>query len=59
MTQSTQDQIKGKLHELKGSVKEMAGQIANNPGLTAEGRDEHLAGTVQKKIGQIKQVFEK
>jgi uncharacterized protein YjbJ (UPF0337 family) len=59
MTQSTQDQIKGKLHELKGSVKEIAGQITNDPDLTAEGQNEHLAGTIQKKIGQIKQVFEK
>jgi uncharacterized protein YjbJ (UPF0337 family) len=59
MTQSTQDQIKGKLHELKGSVKEAAGQVTDNPDLTAEGQDEHLAGTIRKKIGQIKQIFEK
>ena len=59
MTQSIGDQIIGKLHELKGSVKEAAGQVTNNPELTAEGQDEHLAGTIQKKIGQIKQVFEK
>jgi uncharacterized protein YjbJ (UPF0337 family) len=59
MTQSTDDQIKGKLHELKGSVKEAVGHVAGNPGLTAEGQDEQLAGTIQKKIGQIKQVFEK
>jgi uncharacterized protein YjbJ (UPF0337 family) len=59
MTQSTQDQIEGKLHELKGQVKETAGQVTGKPELTAEGQDEHLAGTIQKKIGQIKQVFEK
>ncbi len=59
MTQSTDDQIKGKLHEVKGSVKETVGQVTGNPDLTAEGQDEHLAGTIQKKIGQIKQVFEK
>lgn len=59
MTQSTEDQIKGKLHELKGKVKEKVGQLSNNPDLTAEGQDEHLAGKIQKKVGQIKQVFEK
>ena len=59
MTQSTQDRIKGKLHELKGNVKETAGQATNNPDLTAEGRGEHLAGTIQKKIGRIEEVFEK
>jgi uncharacterized protein YjbJ (UPF0337 family) len=59
MTQSTQDQAAGKLHELKGTVKEAAGRVANDPDLAAEGQTEKLAGTIQKKIGQIKQVFEK
>jgi uncharacterized protein YjbJ (UPF0337 family) len=59
MTQSSEDQIKGKLHELKGKVKETVGQATNNPNLTAEGQGEHLAGTIRKKIGQIKQVFGK
>ncbi len=59
MTQSTKDQIAGKLHELKGSIKEAAGQVTDNPNLTAEGQGEQLAGTIQKKIGQVKQVFEK
>jgi uncharacterized protein YjbJ (UPF0337 family) len=59
MTQSAEDRIKGKLHELKGKVKETVGQATNNPDLTAHGQNEHLAGTIRKKIGQIKQVFEK
>jgi uncharacterized protein YjbJ (UPF0337 family) len=59
MKQSTQDQIAGKVHEVKGTVKEKAGQIANNPDLTAAGRDEQLAGTIRKKVGQIEKVFEK
>jgi uncharacterized protein YjbJ (UPF0337 family) len=59
MKQSTQDQITGKLHELKGDVKEKVGQVTNDPDLTAEGQNENLSGKIQKKIGQIKQVFEK
>ena len=59
MTSSTTDQIKGKLHELKGGAKEKAGQITNDPNLTAEGQDEKLDGKIQKKVGQIKKVFEK
>jgi hypothetical protein len=31
MKPSTNDQIKGKLHELKGKTKEKAGQLTNNP----------------------------
>jgi uncharacterized protein YjbJ (UPF0337 family) len=57
--QSTKDQIKGSLHEAKGTVKEQAGQVINNPNLTAEGRDENLVGKVQKKVGRVEEVFEK
>jgi len=49
----------GKVHELKGKVKEKAGQFANNPNLVAEGTDEKTGGKIQKKIGQIERVFEK
>jgi uncharacterized protein YjbJ (UPF0337 family) len=59
MKQSTQDAIAGKLHEVKGNVKEKAGQIVNNLGLTTEGQVEQVAGKVQKKVGQIEKVFEK
>jgi uncharacterized protein YjbJ (UPF0337 family) len=59
MKPSTTDQIQGTLHELKGKAKEKAGQVTNNPNLTAEGQNEKLAGKVQKKVGQIEKVFEK
>jgi uncharacterized protein YjbJ (UPF0337 family) len=58
MKPSTKDQIAGKLHEVKGDVKEKAGQVTNNPNLAAEGQDEKLGGKIQKKIGQIEKVFE-
>jgi uncharacterized protein YjbJ (UPF0337 family) len=59
MKPSTTDQIQGKLHEVKGKVKETAGRLANDPSLAAEGQNEQLAGTIQKKIGQVEAVFEK
>jgi uncharacterized protein YjbJ (UPF0337 family) len=59
MKSSTKDQVKGKLHEIKGKVKEAAGHVTNNPDLTNEGQAEELAGKVQKKVGQVKKVFEK
>jgi uncharacterized protein YjbJ (UPF0337 family) len=58
MKPSTKDQIAGKLHEVKGDVKEKAGQVTNNPNLAAEGQDEKIGGKIQKKIGQIEKVFE-
>ncbi len=57
--ESTKDQVKGTLHDLKGQVKEKVGKLTDNPKLTAEGQDEKLAGKVQKKVGQIEKVLEK
>jgi uncharacterized protein YjbJ (UPF0337 family) len=59
MKTSTIDRIKGKFHEVKGKVKETAGQVTQNDDLESEGHSENLAGKIQKKIGQIKNVFEK
>jgi len=59
MKSSTKDQIQGKLHEMKGKVKQKAGQVTNNPRLAAEGQDEKIAGKIQKKAGQIEKVLEK
>ena len=59
MKQSTKNEIKGSLHEAKGIVKEKAGRIINNPDLATEGESEKLAGKVQKKVGQVEEVFEK
>jgi uncharacterized protein YjbJ (UPF0337 family) len=59
MSTSTKDEIKGTFHEVKGDTEEKVGQITNDPDLEAEGKAEHRAGKVEKKIGQIKKVFEK
>lgn len=59
MKPSTKDQVEGALHELKGAGKEKAGRIANDPDLASEGQVEKIAGSVQKKVGQIEKVFEK
>ena len=59
MKQSTKDQVVGKLHEVKGNVKEKVGQVTNDPGLEAEGQVENIGGKVQKKIGQAEKVLGK
>jgi len=59
MKPSTTDQVKGKFHEVKGAVKQKAGQVTNNPDLEAEGQAEKLTGKVQKKIGQVEKILEK
>ncbi len=59
MKPSTTDQVNGKLHEVKGVIKEKAGQSVNDPDLETEGQAEKLTGKVQNKVGQIETVFEK
>lgn len=56
MNSSTKDQVEGKFHELKGTVKELAGKLSDNPTLQGEGAGEKIAGKIQSKMGQIKQV---
>jgi uncharacterized protein YjbJ (UPF0337 family) len=57
MKSSMKDKVKGTFHEAKGKVKEMAGQITDNPKLEAKGKAENIGGKVQKKIGQVKKVL--
>jgi len=59
MKSSTKDNAEGKMHQVKGAIKEIAGKIVGNRDLEAEGKDENLNGKVQEKIGQIKKVLDK
>jgi uncharacterized protein YjbJ (UPF0337 family) len=59
MKESTTDQVKGSVHEVKGDLKAKVGRITDNPKLQGEGEGEKFAGQVQKKVGQIEKVFEK
>jgi len=59
MKSSTKDQAEGKFHKVKGKAKELAGNLNGNAKLEAEGKDEHFAGTVQEKIGQVEKVIGK
>jgi uncharacterized protein YjbJ (UPF0337 family) len=57
MKPSTKDEVAGNVLEVKGKVKEKAGQLTNNPNLEAEGQDEEVGGKVRKKIGQVEKVL--
>jgi uncharacterized protein YjbJ (UPF0337 family) len=57
MKSSMKDKVKGTFHEAKGKVKEMAGEITDNPKLEVKGRAENIVGKVQEKIGQVKKVL--
>ena len=59
MKSSTKDQAEGTYHKMKGKIKEVAGELSDNPKLEVEGGNEKIAGEVQEKIGQVKKVFGK
>jgi uncharacterized protein YjbJ (UPF0337 family) len=50
---STQDQAEGKLHEVKGKIKEAVGKTTNDPDLEVSGTAEKNAGKVQGLIGRV------
>jgi len=58
-TSSTHDRVEGKVHEVKGAIKEKVGQATNNPQLQDEGTVEKFNGKVENKVGQVKKVFGK
>jgi uncharacterized protein YjbJ (UPF0337 family) len=53
MKPSTNDRTTGKLHEVKGAIKQKAGELTKNPKLEADGRAEKYAGKVQNVVGKI------
>jgi uncharacterized protein YjbJ (UPF0337 family) len=59
MKPGTTDQVEGKFHEVKGKVKEKAGQLTNNHSLEAEGIVEKAGGKVQGILGQVETFLEK
>jgi uncharacterized protein YjbJ (UPF0337 family) len=56
-TTSTHDRVEGKVHEVKGAIKESIGKATNNPNLQDEGTAEKVGGTVERKVGEVKKVF--
>jgi uncharacterized protein YjbJ (UPF0337 family) len=58
-TSSTHDQVEGKVHEVKGAIKQKVAEVTNNPNLHDEGTAERIQGTVERKVGEVKKVHEK
>jgi uncharacterized protein YjbJ (UPF0337 family) len=50
---STNDRAAGKLHEVKGAIRQKAGELTKNPNLEADGSAEKNAGKVQNVVGKI------
>ena len=59
MKSSNQDKAEGTWHQVKGKAKEIAGKVANNPTLEAQGRVENKTGKLQEMIGRVKKAVKK
>jgi len=59
MNSSTKDKIKGEKDNIKGDIKEGLGKLTGNRDLEEEGKDDQLKGKAKKKLGEIKEVFNK
>ncbi len=56
MKSSTRDNLEGKMHQVKGKIKETIGKVAKDHDLAAEGTVEKIGGKAQEIIGEIKKV---
>jgi uncharacterized protein YjbJ (UPF0337 family) len=56
MKPSTDDKTTGKIHEVKGAIRQKAGELVGNPNLAADGKAEKNAGKVQNIVGKIEKV---
>lgn len=59
MKPSTDDKTTGKIHEVKGTIKEKIGELTQNPDLETDGRAEKNAGKVQRWIGKVEKAVGK
>jgi uncharacterized protein YjbJ (UPF0337 family) len=53
MKPSTDDQTTGRLHEVKGAIKQKIGDLTKNPEVEDDGSAEKNAGKVQNLIGKV------
>ncbi|WP_226388861.1 CsbD family protein [Penaeicola halotolerans] len=51
--------LKGNWNELKGQLKQKYGDLTDNDLIYAEGKEDELLGTLQKKTGQSKDELKK
>ena len=48
------DQVKGRVKEAEGKMKELAGKLVGNEKLQAKGKAEKILGKAQAKFGDVK-----
>jgi uncharacterized protein YjbJ (UPF0337 family) len=59
MKSGNQDKAEGKMHQVKGKVKEVIGKTVDKRDLESEGIVENVDGKLQEKIGEAKKTLGK
>ena len=59
MKSSIRDRLEGKMHQVKGKIKEAVGKGIRNRNLEFDAKAETLKGKFQEKIGWLKQFLKK
>lgn len=59
MKSNTKNKAEGKIHQVRGKLKETIGKIVDNHELEIEGKVQHTKGKIQEKLGEIEKVIEK
>lgn len=59
MKDSTKHKIKGRVLEMKGAVKEKAGDIANDIDLAVDGEVDQVVGKAEQALGKVQAKLEK
>lgn len=49
------DQVKGRIEEAKGKMKEVAGKVSGDKKLEQEGKIQNISGKVQAGLGDLKE----
>ena len=49
------DQVKGRVKEAEGKIKEVAGKLVGNETMEAKGKVQRVLGKAQAKFGDVKQ----
>jgi uncharacterized protein YjbJ (UPF0337 family) len=59
MKPGIENEIAGKVHEVKGQIRDKAGQMTNDPDREGKGIAEKTAGKVQNKVGHAERALGK
>lgn len=59
MKSSTENKAKGKMHQVKGAIKEGIGIATDDHELEIKGKTETFKGKVQEKVGSIEKILGK